>query len=196
MKNVFKPKTFTILLLALSSISSFSEETLVCRPEEGGLDASLVFPEAQRILEQVSSECKVISEKTKLSAYYPHHSGMEGGTRDRRGKRLNTLHEFLEGRVPYVSVALDLKSEEMKGFEGRLISIPAIDAAYAKEMSPGVKAKCGGRIPFKVVDTGGAFHWKKWAKLDICVGYPGKRGLSDDLSKDKRLNQSVRICEY
>ncbi len=128
-----------------------------------------------------------LSSKTKLTGYYPHSSKMQGGYKNRYGGRLFTLEAFLAGKAPYVTVALDYVGS-MGKFHKKYLCIPELDRAYASEMTSKVYARFGGRIPFKVMDTGGAFKNKRWKKMDICSG-------SRDDAWDKRLQQKVEIYD-
>ncbi len=110
---------------------------------------------------------KRLSRSTKLTGYYPHASLMQGGFKNRFGGRLFSLEAFLAGKAPYVTVALDYLGS-MKVHHKKFFCIPALEKAYAEEMAPSVRKKFGGRIPFKVMDTGGAFKRKGFAKLDVC----------------------------
>ncbi len=88
------------------------------------------------------------------TGYYPDSSPMEGGYVDRRGKKLNTLQDYLAGRAPYVSVAMD---KNMKIPYGKKLRIPELEKKY------------GRPIEFRVVDTGGAFTGKGTSRIDICT---------------------------
>src|SRR5437763_1687395 len=44
------------------------------------------------------------------TGYYPANNPLEGGTRDRLGKPLHTLQDYLKGKAPWVSVAMDPKA--------------------------------------------------------------------------------------
>lgn len=88
------------------------------------------------------------------TAYYPHDSLLEGGFKDKIGKPLRTLEDYLAGKADYVSVAMDNKA----GFKyGQQLRIPELEQKYGK------------KIPFKIVDTGGAFFGKGTGRIDICV---------------------------
>ncbi|HPZ06608.1 MAG TPA: hypothetical protein PL110_00710 [Candidatus Eremiobacteraeota bacterium] len=94
----------------------------------------------------------------KATGYYPDNSAMEGGFYDMRGKKLNTLQDFLSGKAPYVSIALDknlYKSGKIK--YGDTFRIPEMEKKYGKQ------------IIFKAVDTGGAFTNKGFGRVDICT---------------------------
>lgn len=98
----------------------------------------------------------------KGTGYYPANNAMEGGMKDRRGKDLQTLQDFLSGKSKYVSVAMDKK---MKIPYGKQLSIPELDKKYAGELK-----KLGlEHIPFRVVDTGGAFTGKGTSRIDIAT---------------------------
>ncbi len=88
------------------------------------------------------------------TGYYPDSSAMEGGYVDRKGKKLNTLQDFLEGRAPYVSVAMD-----------HTCGIPYGQPLRIAEL----ERKYGRKIPFRVVDTGGAFKGRGTSRIDICT---------------------------
>jgi len=100
-----------------------------------------------------------VAGKTRGSGYYPHNSAMEGGYKDMRGKKLHTLQDFLKGKSPYVSIALD-KNLYKKGSVkyGDTFRIPELEKKY------------GRPIVFKAVDTGGAFTNKGFSRVDICCG--------------------------
>lgn len=98
----------------------------------------------------------------RSTAYYPPPPGgyaseeearLEGGDKDRMGKPLRTLQDFLAKKAEYVSVAMDTKEFPY----GTRLCIPELDEYYGKA------------IEFRVVDTGGAFKGKKRTRLDICV---------------------------
>ncbi len=95
----------------------------------------------------------------KGTGYYPDSSAMEGGYVDKQGKKLCTLQDFLAGKADYVSIALDknlYKNGTIK--YGDTFRIPELEAKY------------GRQIPFKAVDTGGAFTNKGFGRVDICTG--------------------------
>jgi len=89
----------------------------------------------------------------RATGYYPRNDAMEGGYRDRRGKRLHSLQEFLDGRAAFVSVAMDPAAFAY----GTPLTIPELDEAYERH------------IVFKVVDTGGAFFHQGTGRIDICT---------------------------
>jgi len=100
--------------------------------------------------------------EARLTGYFPpppegykdaKEALMEGGPNDMRGKPLMTLQDHLEGRVPYVSVAMD---KGVLPYWTRL-RIPALESHF------------GRPIEFRVVDTGGAFLGKGTSKVDVCV---------------------------
>ena len=91
--------------------------------------------------------------RTRATAYYPHNSRLEGGFKDRRGFPLHTLQQYLAGKAPYVSVAMDLRAFPY----GTKIRIPEFEKHY------------GRRIEFRVVDTGGAFKGRGTSRIDVCV---------------------------
>lgn len=87
------------------------------------------------------------------TGYYPANNKLEGGFNDRKGNPLNTLQDFLAGRAPYVSVAMDSKALPY----GTQLRIPELEQKY------------GRPIDFRVVDTGGAFTGKGTSRIDICT---------------------------
>lgn len=90
----------------------------------------------------------------KATGYYPADDPVEGGFNDMKGKKLNTLQDFLDGKADYVSVAMDNKNTWKYGTEFRI---------------PELEKKYGRKIKFKLVDTGGAFYGKGKKRIDICV---------------------------
>jgi peptidoglycan hydrolase-like protein with peptidoglycan-binding domain len=87
------------------------------------------------------------------TGYYPANTRLEGGFLDRKGKPLNTLQDYLAGKAPYVSVAMDSKAFPY----GTRLRIPELEKKY------------GRSIDFRVVDTGGAFRNKGTSRIDICT---------------------------
>jgi 3D (Asp-Asp-Asp) domain-containing protein len=105
---------------------------------------------------------KMVTFQTHATGYYPPPPGgyasaeeaeMEGGALDRQGAPLHTLQDFLEGRAPYVSVAMDAKVFPY----GALLCLPALNLKY------------GRQIELRVVDTGSAFKGKGTSRMDICT---------------------------
>jgi hypothetical protein len=93
----------------------------------------------------------------EATGYYPDSSKLEGGFHDKMGKKLCTLQDYLEGKAPYVSIALDknlYKSGVIR--YGDKFRIPELEAKYHRV------------IEFRAVDTGGAFTNKKFSRVDIC----------------------------
>jgi hypothetical protein len=90
----------------------------------------------------------------KGSGYFPSRSTREGGFKDRLGKKLNTLEDFIANRADYVSVAMDKK---LAIEYGTVVKIPEIEAIRKRT------------IEFRVVDTGGDFTGQGYTKIDICV---------------------------
>lgn len=89
------------------------------------------------------------------TGYYPHNSRREGGFHDRHGRDLYTLQDYLQGKAPYVAVAMDRNSFVF----GQYIRIPILEQAYNK----------GKPIIFKLVDTGGHFKHRGTTAIDICT---------------------------
>lgn len=91
--------------------------------------------------------------RTRGTAYYPHDSKLQGGFLDRRGKKLVTLQDFLDGKSKYAAVAMDKTVLPY----GTNICIPHLNEKYDTA------------IAFRVVDTGGAFRGKRTTRMDICT---------------------------
>lgn len=106
----------------------------------------------------------------KGTGYYPANNSMEGGTRDRVGNRLYTLQQYLAGKAPYVSVAMDSNAFPY----GTHLRIPEIEAEY------------GRSIDFRVVDTGGRFRRKGTSRVDICTS-------GSSASHDPVINGSLHL---
>jgi len=87
------------------------------------------------------------------TGYYPDPSELEGGFADRKGNPLHTLQDYLAGKAPFVSVAMDTKAFPY----GTELQIDELDAQYNQH------------IPFRVVDTGDAFKGQGTGRMDICV---------------------------
>jgi peptidoglycan hydrolase-like protein with peptidoglycan-binding domain len=110
----------------------------------------------------------------KGTGYYPFNNAMEGGFKDRQGKPLYTLQDYLAGKAPYVSVAMDSKAFPY----GTKLRIPELEAKY------------GRPIEFRVVDTGGAFRGKGTSRIDICTA--NNRASLDPTINGKLTLQVVR----
>lgn len=99
--------------------------------------------------------------RSHRTGYYPEDDDMEGGYYDRRGVPLKTLQQYLRGKVPYVSVAMDTRFAY-----GTKVRIPAIEKQF------------GRCIDFRVVDTGGNFYGAGGSKIDICNSSLADTGAS------------------
>jgi 3D (Asp-Asp-Asp) domain-containing protein len=106
----------------------------------------------------------------EATAYYPDSSALEGGFVDRKGKRLQTLQQFLDGEADYVSVAMDTKAFSY----GQRLRIHELEEKYERE------------IVFRVVDTGGAFRGKGRSRIDVCV-------QNEAASLDPSVNSTLTI---
>ncbi|MEQ8192113.1 MAG: M15 family metallopeptidase [Candidatus Eremiobacterota bacterium] len=94
----------------------------------------------------------------KGTGYYPHNSKMEGGYLDKKGNKLTTVQDVLDGKAKSAAIALDknlYKSGQVK--YGDSFTIPEMDKKY------------GRHIDFRAVDTGGAFTGKGFSRVDICT---------------------------
>ncbi len=97
------------------------------------------------------------THRTVTTLYTTENTPIEGGPKDRCGRKLNTLDDYMNWRAEEVSVAMDRTALPY----GTLIRIPEIEK----------RLKVKDPIPFKVVDTGGAFVGKGFTRMDICVGH-------------------------
>jgi len=95
--------------------------------------------------------------RTVTTLYTTENTPIEGGPKDRCGRNLNTLDDYMNWKANEVSVAMDRLALPY----GTLIRIPEIEK----------RLKVSEPIPFKVVDTGSAFIGKGFARMDICVGH-------------------------
>lgn len=127
---------------------------------------------------QINEEIKgKVVGTAKGTGYYPFNSRMEGGYVDKKGHKLCTLQDFLSGKAPYVSIALD-KNLYKKGVikYGDKFRIPELEKKY------------GRKIEFRAVDTGGAFTNKGFGRVDICTG-------SKKDSIDKTINGKLTLIK-
>ena len=116
-------------------------------------------------------EIRVVSSFTSRgTAYYPANSALEGGFKDRLGKPLKTLQQFLNGSAPYVSVAMDSTAFKY----GTRLRIKELEQKY------------GRTIVFRVVDTGGAFRGRGRSRLDVCV-------QNKSASLDRTINGTLHV---
>ncbi len=95
--------------------------------------------------------------RTVTTLYTTENTPIEGGPKDRCGRKLKTLDDYMNWKADEVSVAMDRLALPY----GTLIRIPEIEK----------RLKVSEPIPFRVVDTGGAFIGKGFARMDICVGH-------------------------
>lgn len=100
--------------------------------------------------------------QSKGTGYFPSNSKMEGGFNDRKGNKLATLQDFLEGKSKYVSVAMD-KNQKIP--YGKGVHIKEFDKKYAEQL----KAMGKEHIDFRVTDTGGAFTNKGTGRIDVAT---------------------------
>ena len=118
-----------------------------------------------------SDEIRVSSSFTSRgTGYYPDSSALEGGFKDRVGKPLHTLQQFLNGSASYVSVAMDSSAFKY----GTRLRIRELDSKY------------GRAIVFRVVDTGGAFRGKGRTRIDICTA-------NNKASLDPTINGTLHL---
>lgn len=108
----------------------------------------------------VDEQWRMVSFKASVTCYYPtdetfptKEQELEGGSLDMMGNALKSLEDFVQGRAPYVSCAMD----RLLGIPyGTRLIIATLDVEYQKE------------IVLRVVDCGGAFRGKGLGRLDIC----------------------------
>ncbi|HEY8080074.1 MAG TPA: hypothetical protein VIF62_38350, partial [Labilithrix sp.] len=116
-------------------------------------------------------ELRTVSSFTaRGTGYYPNGSALEGGFKDRRGKPLHTLQQFLAGSADYVSVAMDSHAFNY----GQRLKIHELETKY------------GQAITFRVVDTGGAFTGKGRSRIDVCTA-------NNKASLDPTINGTLHI---
>lgn len=124
----------------------------------------------QNCCEKLGKQAVETVLNVKATAYYPDPSPLEGGFNDRKGKKLRTVKQFLDGEADYVSIAMDLKQYPY----GQEVCFPELNAHYNKAML------------FKVVDTGGAFYGKGKTRVDICVA-------DKKMSYEKQFNNKLTL---
>ncbi len=148
---------FTALALACAALLS------ACSSSTGGDDA-VGTGASEDALRTVSSFT------ARGTGYYPDGSALEGGFKDRRGKPLHTLQQFLAGSADYVSVAMDPHAFNY----GQRLKIRELETKY------------GRTITFRVVDSGGAFTGKGRSRIDICTA-------NNHASLDPTINGTLHI---
>jgi|GEM_PF-3273261 len=140
-------KTTTRLALALGAAALLAMSSAGCAADPYAAAGDEPTGESQ-------DEIRVVSSFTSRgTGYYPHSSALEGGFKDRIGKKLRTLQQFLAGDAEYVSVAMDTNAFKY----GTRLRIKELEAKY------------GRAIVFRVVDTGGAFRGKGRSRIDVCT---------------------------
>jgi len=155
-----KPVSFAVNRLGdgIGSRSVVSDRSAGREAGDGTANSTVTAPELEKYSMKAPSipnvEIETGGAAARATGYYPDSSALEGGYKDMRGKPLHTLQDYLAGRAPYVSVAMDNKA----GIKyGQKLSIPELNQHYGKN------------IPFRVVDTGSAFRGKGTSRIDICV---------------------------
>ncbi len=107
--------------------------------------------------------------QVRLTEYFPKNTKMEGGLYDHKGHPLNTLDDYLDGKVGWVSLARDyLGGPPANAWEFKTYG-------YKVHM-PEICAKLGVQyIDFRLVDTGGHFYGKDkvvqvsgYEPIDVC----------------------------
>ena len=124
--------------------------------------------------DDIKGESKLVpgqKYEARATSYYPADNAMEGGFVDRKGYKLNTLQDFLDGKADYVSVAMDSKACPY----GTKITVEELDTKY------------GRHIPCRVVDTGGAFQGRGTGRIDIC------QRTNNDCTSNNATNGKVTI---
>jgi hypothetical protein len=113
----------------------------------------------------------------KGTGYYPADDPVEGGFVDMQGSQLNTLQDFVEGKAPYVSIALDQNLYDSGALSyGDTFRIPELEQKY------------GMPIVFKAVDTGPSFEGQGFGRVDICT-------RSEQDSLDGTINGSLSLMK-
>ncbi len=100
---------------------------------------------------------KAIGTFPSAITYYSPGKGnltLEGGVNDRYGNTIYTIEDYLEGRAPYVTVAMDQFTPSLN---------------HQVLTNPSFTDSTGKLIPFKVEDTGGAFNNKGLSRIDIAT---------------------------
>ena len=137
-----------------------------------------------------------------LSEYFPSQAGltakqkrMEGGATDRMGKPLFTLEDYLEGKAPFVSLAVDSgggapgNAAEFRKY-GFRVWLPAISGSANSFIDKPIMLPI--MIDFRLVDTGDAFRGKtKLVRvagrepIDVCrrAKPPADKSLSGTLTE-------------
>lgn len=83
---------------------------------------------------------------------------MEGGLQDRKGAPAYTIEQYLAGKAPYVTVAMD----------------PKVFPYGTTVTNPSFRDASGNLIPFRVTDTGSAFKGVGTQKMDIATDSANK----------------------
>lgn len=105
------------------------------------------------------------NHRSTATLYTTENTAIEGGPKDRCGRPLRTLEDYLKGQADYVSIAMDRTTLEY----GTIVRIQEIEKYFGLSQP----------IPFKVVDTGSAFIGKGFSRFDICVGHNQQTIYSD-----------------
>ena len=158
-----------LVLVALAAAALTS-----CGSHEGAVAENASVDSALRHQDATRTCCAGTVYRSRATGYYPAANSREGGYVDRKGKKLRTLQDFIDGRTNYVSVAMDVKAAPY----GARICIPELNARY------------GEPIAFRVVDTGGAFRGKGMSRLDICT-----RSRADAHAKSLNRTFEIVVCD-
>lgn len=97
-----------------------------------------------------------VTAQAFATAYCPVNGGPEGGPVDHREHPIYTIQDFVSGKAPYVSVAMDSALDATYPY-GTVIHIPELDKKYNN----------GQPIEFHLVDHGSAFEGKGLSRIDI-----------------------------
>lgn len=135
--------------------------------------ASFFASLSQGILLYNGIECTgKIFRNVTLSAYYPNdESESEEGNLDMRGKQLNTLQDFLDDQVNFITLAMD---PELKMPYGTVVCIPELNRHFNR------------RLNIQVRDTGSEVKRSYYSRAEICV-----RAEAD--SYDNAVNRVVTL---
>lgn len=125
-----------------------------------------VLLDARRSVQATYHDDRARRHLSRVSRYHPDPSEMEGGCTDRKSLPLFTLDQYLSGRAPYVSIALDRRLYSRgKISYGDEFRIPELDTRYRDALGRVNREY----IVFRAVDTGAGFTGKGFSRLDLCV---------------------------
>ena len=160
-------------VLRLVNPARVETKTCASTKESGFIEAKQASVEQNVANSMGNANLSKISFKAQATgtAYYPASNSLEGGFKDKLGRPLFTLQDYLDGKAPYVSLAMD----DQAGLKyGQKVYIEELDNKYGK------------KIECRIVDTGGAFHGKGTSRVDVCVA-------DQDKANDEVLNGPLTL---